>query len=144
LPVGIFRVNITNVKVESASPPASRTPVELILPRALSAGDLESASACFARDACLITPDATVIHGRDRIRPLLAQLIAQRVEVEVELSHVVDGGEVRLIRERWRIRTGTEPARFAQTLHPTLVLRRVESEWRVAVAAPWGWAGGPL
>jgi ketosteroid isomerase-like protein len=133
------------MKVESATPPAERRPqVELVLPWALSAGDLGSASACFARDACLITPDATVIHGRDRIRSILAQLIAQRVEVEVELSHVVNGGAVRLVRERWRIRTGIEAPRFAQTLHPTFVLRRVESEWRVAIAAPWGWAGGPL
>jgi ketosteroid isomerase-like protein len=133
------------MKVENATPTSvRRSPVELILPRALSAGDLESASGCFARDACLITPDATVIHGRDRIRSVLAQLVAQRVEVEVELSHVVDGGEVRLIRERWAVRVGIAPARLVQALHPTLVLRRVESEWKVAIAAPWGWAGGPL
>ncbi|MGB7685595.1 MAG: nuclear transport factor 2 family protein, partial [Solirubrobacterales bacterium] len=71
------------------------------MPKALVAGDLDSASACFARDGCLITPDATAIHGRDRIRPVLAQLIAQRIDVAVEGSHVIGGGEVRLVRERW-------------------------------------------
>jgi ketosteroid isomerase-like protein len=116
----------------------------LALPRALGAGDLESATACFARDGCLITPDATAVHGRDRIRPVLAQLIAQRIDVAVELSHVVGGGEVRLVRERWRIHAGAGSGRFSQILHPTLVLRRVEAEWKLAIAAPWGWAGGPL
>lgn len=133
------------MKVASATPKSSsRASAELALPRALVAGDLESASACFARDGCLITPDATAIHGRDRIRPVLAQLIAQRIDVSVEISHVVGGGEVRLVRERWRIQTGVEPARFVQVLHPTLVLRRIEAEWKLAIAAPWGWAGGRL
>lgn len=133
------------MKVESATPKASNgRSAELALPRALGAGDLESASACFARDGCLITPDATVIHGRDRIRPVLAQLIAQRIDVAVEVCHVLDGGEVRLVRERWRLWAGAEPARFSQVLHPTLVLRRIEAEWKLAIAAPWGWAGGPL
>ncbi len=131
------------MKVDSATP-SSQTLAELALPKALVAGDLDSASACFARDGCLITPDATAIHGRDRIRPVLAQLIAQRIDVAVEGSHVIGGGEVRLVRERWRIQTGDEEARFVQVLHPTLVLRRVEAEWKVAIAAPWGWAGGPL
>jgi hypothetical protein len=27
--------------------------------------------------------------------------------------------------------------------HPTLVLRRVEGEWKLAIAAPWGWAPAP-
>ncbi len=131
--------------MKSATPSSSsRVQAELALPRALVAGDLESASACFARDGCLITPDATAIHGRDRIRPILAQLIAQRIDVAVEISHVVGGGEVRLVRERWRIQTGGEEARFVQVLHPTLILRRVESEWKLAIAAPWGWAGGRL
>jgi hypothetical protein len=131
------------MKVGNASP-QSPGRVELALPRALAAGDLDSAAACFARDGCLITPDATVVRGRDWIRPVLAQLIAQRIEVSVEQSLVVGGGGVRLIRERWKIRTGIEAARFVQVLHPTLVLRRVESEWKLAIAAPWGWAGAPL
>ena len=27
---------------------------------------------------------------------------------------------------------------MAQTLSPTLVLRQVEGEWKLAIAAPWG------
>lgn len=109
--------------------------------RALYVGDLDAATACFARDGCLITPDATAVHSRERIRPLLAQLIARRTEIEVELSNVVGAGEVALANERWRVRSGIgdEAPRVEQTLSPTLVLRQIEGEWKIAIAAPWGW-----
>jgi hypothetical protein len=41
--------------------------------RALSRGNLAAALGCFAEDGCLLTPDATAVHGRERIRPLLLQ-----------------------------------------------------------------------
>ena len=104
---------------------------------ALSAGDLERAAACFARDGCLITPDETAIHGRDQIKTVLAQMVIRRTEVEVDLSNSVSAGEVMLVRERWRVRTGEGGARFEQTLHPTLVLQRIEGAWKLAIAAPW-------
>lgn len=111
--------------------------------QAVSIGDLDSATACFARDGCLITPDATAVHDRERIRPLLAQLIARRTEIRVELSNVVGAGDVLLARERWRVRSGgAECPRIEQTLEPALVLRRIEAEWKLAIAAPWGWARG--
>jgi uncharacterized protein (TIGR02246 family) len=103
----------------------------------LTAGDLERAAACFARDGCLITPDGTAIHGRDRIRPVLAQMVIRRTEVEVELSTSIPAGDVMLVHERWRVRAGEGGAQFEQTLHPTLVLRRIEGAWKLAIAAPW-------
>jgi ketosteroid isomerase-like protein len=112
----------------------------LSLARSLDRGDVEAATACFIRDGCLITPDATAIHGRDRIRPLLAQLVSRRTEVEVELSSAIRGGDALLVHERWRVAFGgVESARVAQIWHPTLVLRQIEGDWRLAIAAPWGW-----
>ncbi len=110
---------------------------------ALSLGDVGSAAACFAQDGCLVTPDATAVHGRDRIRPLLAQLVARRIEIEVELSNTVGAGEVVVANERWRVRSGNgmRASRIEQVLYPTLVLRRIEEEWKLAIAAPWGWGG---
>lgn len=129
------------MKVESATPEAPHAVrARLAFVRALSLGDLDGATACFARDGCLITPDATAVHGRERIRPLLAQLVARRTEIKVEFSSVVGAGEVILANERWRVRSGGEgaAARIEQTLTPTLVLRRIEAEWKLAIAAPWG------
>lgn len=116
----------------------SRVQTHLAFARALGTGDLELATTCFARDACLITADATVVHGRDRIRPLLAQLIARRIEVTVELSNIFGGGDVAIARERWSIRSAAAGP-FVQTIYPALVMRRIESEWKLVIAAPWGW-----
>ncbi|MGC1165638.1 MAG: nuclear transport factor 2 family protein [Solirubrobacterales bacterium] len=121
--------------------PARPVRAGLLLGRALSLGNLESATACFARDGCLITPDATAIHGRERIRPLLAQLISRRTEIEIELSDAIHAGGVVLAYERWKVHSGgIDCPRVTQTWRPTLVLRQTEEDWRLAVAAPWGWA----
>jgi ketosteroid isomerase-like protein len=105
---------------------------------AINHGDLDAAGACFTRDGCLVTPDATAVHERSRVRPVLAQLIVRQVEIEVELSCVLRAGEVALAYERWRVRSpGADGAGIEQTLSPTLVLRRLDHEWKLAVAALW-------
>jgi ketosteroid isomerase-like protein len=128
----------------TGSPPAAvRSSAKQISPAfaaALTAGDLEAASACFARDACLITPDATTIRGRDHIRAILFQLIAMRPTVHLEQRGMLIAGDVALGTETWRIRlNGLDPTPFAQTSDSTAVLRRVEGAWKLQIAAPWGW-----
>jgi ketosteroid isomerase-like protein len=106
----------------------------------LSTGKLEAAAACFTRDACLITPDATAIHGRESIRALLAQLVARHTQIEVELSNVLIAGETAFVQERWTVRSdGVEGRRFEQVCEPTLIFRWVEGHWKIVIAAPWGW-----
>lgn len=107
---------------------------------ALNRGDLQTAVACFAREGCLITPDATAIHGRDQIRPLLAQMVIRQTEIRVESASAIGAGDVILAQERWRVRAGpSEPARVEQNLDATLVLGLIEAEWKLTIAAPWGW-----
>ncbi|HEY6731523.1 MAG TPA: nuclear transport factor 2 family protein [Solirubrobacterales bacterium] len=128
------------MNIENASPPtpsASRSCLSFA--QALSAGELDAAASCFARDGCLITPDATTIHGRDGIRGVLGQMVIRRTEIQVELSTAVGTGDVILVHQRWRISSGERKgARIAQTLHPTLVLKLIEDTWKLAIAAPWG------
>jgi ketosteroid isomerase-like protein len=111
------------------------------LSRALGSGDLETALACFAPDACLIAPDGTEVHGTAAIRARLAGLIESRAEVAIELAGVLVAGDIALAHERWTFREGAEGSQ--QAPHPTLVLRRVGAEWKLAIAAPWGWAPAP-
>jgi uncharacterized protein (TIGR02246 family) len=109
------------------------------LANSISRGDLDGAASCFAKDACLLTPDATVIRGREGIRPILRQMIAVGSRIEVQESSVVLAGEVALGTERWVITSagsGGEP--FSRTLTPTMVMREVEGVWKLAVAMPWG------
>lgn len=135
---------MTNTKMSDellTHPPADAS---LTFVRALSIGDLELATACFARDGCLITPDLTAVHGRERIRPVLAQLIACGVEVRVERSNAVHASGTLITRERWTIRTGGHGLQNERVCDPTLVLRQVEGQWKLAIAAPWGWDAGRL
>ncbi len=115
----------------------------LALPRLLSGGDLEGATRCFARDACLLTPDATAIHERESIRLVLAQLIARRARIECEQGSAIVAGEVAFVRQRWRIDSpSVDGDRFEQACEPAFVLRALEGRWKISIAALWGWGDG--
>jgi ketosteroid isomerase-like protein len=108
---------------------------------ALGGRELGRAVNCFGREGCLITPDQTAIHGRERIRPVLSQMIERRTSIVVEESFVLSAGDVALASERWTIRCdGSGGERFAVTSTPRLVLRRRGTEWKLEIAALWGWA----
>jgi ketosteroid isomerase-like protein len=118
----------------------ARTPRESTraLAASISRGDLDSAARCFAKDACLLTPDATAVRGREEIKPILHQLIVTGSQIEVQDSSIVLAGEVALGSERWIVTSaGSEGAPFTRTLTPTVVLRQIEEVWKLAVAMPW-------
>jgi ketosteroid isomerase-like protein len=105
---------------------------------ALNAGQLQPATLCFAPDACLVSPDATAISGRGEIRGLLAQLIDRGSRIDIEASALVLGGDVAFVTQRWTLSTvATADERYVQALSPTLVLRRLGTEWKLAIAMPW-------
>lgn len=119
---------------------ATATPegVTRALADSVTRGDLEAAARCFAKDACLVTPDATTVRGREDIRPILHQLIASGSRIEVQESSMLLAGEVAFGTERWSITTrGSEGEPFTRSLTPAMVLRRLEGTWKLAVAMPW-------
>jgi ketosteroid isomerase-like protein len=107
--------------------------------RALNNRDLEAALACFAPDAALVWSDGTLALGEGVLRERLYELIARAARIEVELLGVVVSGDLALAHEHWRIAYGGEvdPA-AAPKPGPTMVLRLLAGEWRLAIAAPWG------
>lgn len=112
----------------------------LSLPHLLSAGDLTGATACLARDACLLTPDATAVHGREAINGVLRQLIAAGIQVEVEAGRLLIAGDTAISRERWTVRSnGVGGLRATASLRPTLCLRQIEGTWKLTVLVLWGW-----
>lgn len=120
--------------------PGARNPQDTTLAFAdsISRGDLDGATSCFTKDACLLTPDATTIRGREEIKPILHQLIVTGARIEVQESSIVRAGEVALGTERWAFTSaGTGGAPFTRTLNPTLVMRQLEGVWKLAVAMPW-------
>ena len=108
------------------------------LAASISRGDLDAAARCFAKDACLVTPDATAVRGREEIRPILHQLIASGSRIEVQESSIILAGEMAFVTERWLVATpGSKGAPFTRSLTPSMVLRRLEGAWKLAVAIPW-------
>jgi ketosteroid isomerase-like protein len=107
--------------------------------RSIGRGDLEAAARCFAKDACLLTPDATAVRGREEIKPILHQLIVANSQIEIQESSIILAGEVALGSERWVVSSaGSEGGIFTRVLTPTMVLRQLEGVWKLAVAMPWG------
>jgi ketosteroid isomerase-like protein len=128
------------MKTDTLDAPLPPRNAFLPLPLLNSAGNNDDATACFARDACLLTPDATAIHDREHIRPLLAQLIARRIRIEVEQSNVLTAGDVAFVRERWLLRAaGAAGSPYEHACEPSLILKRIEGSWKVSIAALWGW-----
>lgn len=109
----------------------------LALAEAIKAGDVGAAERCFTPDACLITPDATAVSGPLEVRGILAQLIDAGTVIEVETGSLVRAGELALSSERLHFRSRGLP--YRQTFAANMVLRRQGGDWRVAIAAPWGW-----
>jgi uncharacterized protein (TIGR02246 family) len=109
------------------------------LERAINAADPDAALACFAPGAALVGPEGTAAQGESALRSSLAQLIKAGAQVQIELRGVLVAGEVALAHERWQISyEGVPDTRLSGAARPSLVLRLVESEWRIAIAAPWG------
>ena len=107
--------------------------------RAINQGDLEAALACFAPGAVLVGPEGTVAQGEHALRASLAQLIASGAEVGIELRGVLVAEDLALAHERWQISYGGVPdPRLSHSPCPSLVMRLLEGEWKLAIAAPWG------
>lgn len=125
--------------VHPSALPATPERTPLLLAAAISAGQLEVATRYFTRDACLVAPGATAIHGRDEIRALLAQLIDRRSRIEVVLSTCLLAGDVAFVRQQWTLASrGPADSSYTENLEPMLVLRRPEGSWKLAIAMPWG------
>ncbi len=131
----------------SPGPPASEGPerAALAFGKALGACDPAAASACFAPDGRLLTPDGTEIAGRLGVGEVLAQLTASSPRIRFEEPRMVRVGTVALATQRWSVRAdGVAPEPFSQAFLGTLVVRREGRRWQIAIAAPWGVGAGSV
>lgn len=107
--------------------------------RAINDGDLDAALACFSADGCLVWADGTATFGETAMRQRLDELISVGARIEIEIAGVIVAGDLALAHERWRISYGGKlDQAAAKAPGPTMVLRLIAGEWRIAIAAPWG------
>lgn len=133
-----LRTDLDHSRDRGGPDPDSPQQLFLAFTAALNREDLEAATACFARDVCLLTPDATAIRGRDSIRSFLAQLIDAGQRLRADLGTAVIAGDVALCHNRLKTVTAASTgAPFEQHSLATAVLSRPEGDWRVQILAPW-------
>jgi ketosteroid isomerase-like protein len=109
------------------------------LAAAINHADLEAAVACFSPGACLVGADGSSATGEAALRPRLWELIAHGAHIEIELRGVLVAEDLALAHERWTISYGDKRAsRSPRSARPTLVMRLLAGEWKLAIAAPWG------
>jgi ketosteroid isomerase-like protein len=114
------------------------------LAKAINAGDLKGATQCFAPGATLIWADGSTACGREAIAMRLGELISARAEVALELRGVLVSGDLALAHERWALSyEGVSDQSPPPAPSPSLVMRLLEGEWKLAIAAPWGQAASP-
>jgi uncharacterized protein (TIGR02246 family) len=105
---------------------------------AISRGNPRAAAACFTRDGCLITPGGTVVHGREEIAGLVAQLVDSCTEIDIDRLVVRRAGDVALAEGHLTMRSnGPARSRFARSCEATMALHMVDDSWKLAVLAPW-------
>lgn len=108
----------------------------------MEAGDLKTATAGFTRDGCFLTRDATAINGRERIAEVLGQWVDRRPQFRIEPASLLVLGDLVLANERWTMCFQPDgSSALREETSATLLLRWVESEWKLALLAPWGWEG---
>lgn len=132
--------------MDGIAPGATLGPQQRVLDfvGAINDGDLRAALDLFGEDPRLVTPDATVLEGRDEVRTVLAQLTARGTQIEVRASAFLVSGRVALGSERWAMRhAAADEEGFERITTAVTVLHRAGAIWKLAIAAPWGWGQSP-
>jgi len=122
---------------------AARTPVDAhrLFEKAFNAGDLEGLMALYESDAVVIPqPGAEPIKGTKAIRSALEQFLALKGKVELETKHVVQHGDIALLRSAWRLK-GTGPdGKPVEMSHGSaeVVRRQPDGSGRYVIDHPFG------
>jgi uncharacterized protein (TIGR02246 family) len=114
-------------------------PIEALI-RALEAGDIDSALACYEDGAAMVVRPGQVARGREPLREALAGFVALRPTMTTETFEVVSGDGLALYLSKWRL-AGTAPDGSAVALQGSstdVVRRQSDGRWLIALDNPWG------
>jgi len=112
--------------------------------RSLNEADLDTTTNLLAREACLVTPDATVIKGRSDVTLAFKQFVTIGFQARLDLRSVLEIADVALVVGRWTTQVGAGGSASSTSTRGTVILRVLEGRWKILLAAPWGWADRPL
>jgi uncharacterized protein (TIGR02246 family) len=127
---------------------AAKSPAELLAAflAAVNARDLDTAVELWREDAAIVQLDGEVLRGRDAIAGALQAMIDNHIEIDTEVSGIVEAGDVALVTGTLTLSgangDGTDE-RFSTRSSSTVIYKRDAEGWRIALDAPWGLSAPP-
>lgn len=117
--------------------PGTPDAVVAALGAALRRGHADDAAALFSRHGCFVSPDSTVIQGREQVRDFLRQIVVLASDLTIDQRTMLTAGDIAVASESWSMRLGRGEEAVSRTSRSTIVLGRIEGIWRIAIADPW-------
>jgi uncharacterized protein (TIGR02246 family) len=106
----------------------------------LNAGELDAVMALYASEANFVAASGEILCGRERIRPVIAGLIARKTRMYGRVLQVVRAGDVAVLYTNWE-GSSVEPsgARIEYRSRSVEVVRRQpDGSWQLVVGDPGG------
>jgi uncharacterized protein (TIGR02246 family) len=119
--------------------PSNPEDVDRLFGERVNAGDLEGLVALYEPTATLVRQDRSTATGTEEIRKELAQLMALRPQITMNVSRIVnDGDTIAVLHDEWHA-TGTTPDGKPLILNgraSEVVRRQRDGTWRFVIDDP--------
>jgi uncharacterized protein (TIGR02246 family) len=132
-----------DVRVKRGGDGASTATPEQVLESivtGINSGDLESLMGLYENEAAFAAQPGSLAHGAAGIREALTGFISMNGELDLEVTHVLEAGDVALVIGVWSFNgTGPdgEPVRLAAR-NADVLRRQEDGTWRFVIDNPWG------
>jgi uncharacterized protein (TIGR02246 family) len=122
---------------------AERGPFEAhaLYEKVFNAGDMEGLMALYEPDAILIPqPGAEPVKGTQTIRTALEGVLALKGTLQLQTKHVVQHGDIALLRGAWRLKGTAPDGRPVEMAHGSaeVIRRQPDGSWRYIIDHPYG------
>jgi uncharacterized protein (TIGR02246 family) len=122
---------------------AAQTPAALLAAflAAINARDIDAAVELWREDAAIVQLDGEVLRGREAIAGALQAMIDNRIEIDTEVSGIVEAGDVALVTGTLTLSGANgdgAAGRFSTRSSSVVIYKRDAEGWRIALDAPWG------
>ncbi len=108
----------------------------------INAGDADAAAALYAPDAGVVAPTGETLVGRNPIRRMLAQLVADKMKMEVRIVKVVGtgSGDEAMLYTEWVVTANDASGKPAERRYRAIevVREQADGSWALVLADPNG------
>ena len=109
---------------------------------AISRGDIDAAAALYEPSVSFVPEPGQIVTGTEAIREAMTGLLAMNPDLTVDVTKVVQAGELALLCSDWTLKgTGEDGEPVVLTGQGTEVVRRQsDGTWRFIIDNPYGTA----